>query len=289
MSRVTGNPSRRIDVLRKRGVRGGTIAPHRAMIGLEVSRWLLLDLVILPTVFAVAMFVSLEYLLEAWRMLFVWLHSPLGLEGVSTRVTELVPRLFIAIPFYNAQAAWPSDSQLIIGWIVTIVLAVVGVLLRGRALPLGYLLRGIAIIQLSAQIWFTLAEPPFAYTLPEYIGGLLQSGIVILLLSPFMVALTFFVFDFPLLHKFALATLLLLHLAVMIPLQASIHAWIISNASLLAMPVLFLVFGVLLDIFVYVALYGWGMSWRSGGALDWKDRSIPVNVDTPVESARAVA
>ena len=46
--------------------------------------------------------------------------------------------------------------------------------------------------------------------------------------------------------------------------------------SFLAMPMLFLVFGVLLDVFVYVALYGWGMSWRSGGVLDSTDRRPPV-------------
>jgi len=54
VSRVTGRPSRRIDVLRDRGFRGGRIAPHRAMIGLEVSRWLLVDLLVLPLMFSLA-------------------------------------------------------------------------------------------------------------------------------------------------------------------------------------------------------------------------------------------
>lgn len=281
MSRVTGNPNRRIDVLRRRGVRGGRIAPHRAMIGLEVSRWLLLDLVILPAAFATGVYVALDYILEGWRMMFAWLYQPLALDGVATRVVEFIPTLYTAIPYYTAAAEWPTQTQMIGGWIAVAVLALLGVLLRGRALPLGYLLRGIAIVQLSAQIWFTLAEPPFAYTLSGYIGGLLQSGIVILVLSPFLVALTFFVFEFPLIHKAFLAVALVVHLAVMIPLQATVHAWIISHVSLLAMPVLFLVFGILLDIFVYVALYGWGMSWRSGGTLDWKERAIPASPETP--------
>jgi len=32
----------------------------------------------------------------------------------------------------------------------------------------------------------------------------------------------------------------------------------------------------LLDVFVYVALYGWGMSWRSDSVLDATDRLAPV-------------
>jgi hypothetical protein len=66
------------------------------------------------------------------------------------------------------------------------------------------------------------------------------------------------------------------HLVVLLPLQAVVHAWIIHRASLLSMPLLFLLFGVLLILFVYVALYGWGMSWRSDGPLDAIDRRPPV-------------
>ena len=84
MSRVTGRPSRRIDVLRDRGFRGGRIAPHRSMIGLEVSRWLLLDLVVLPFMFALAVFVLLDPLMEGWRWIFDVLREPLGLPGHAT-------------------------------------------------------------------------------------------------------------------------------------------------------------------------------------------------------------
>lgn len=283
MSRVTGNPARRVDVLRRRGVRGGRIAPHRAMIGLEVSRWLLVDLIALPIMFALGVFVTLEYIMQAWYWFFEQMRAPLGFPGIGTRIVEIVPNLAVAVPYYTAEASWPSSVQLGVGWVVTAVLAIVGALLRGRFTPLGYLLRGVAIVQLSAQVWFTLAEPPFAYALPQYMSAILLLGVVILLLSPFLVALTFFIFDFTLLQKATLAVLLVLHLSVLVPLQAAVHAFIVYKASLLAMPVLFLVFGLLLDVFVYVALYGWGMSWRSGGPLDWSDRRMPPATETPAQ------
>ena len=276
MSRVTGRTSRRIDVLRDRGFRGGRIAPHRSMIGLEVSRWLLVDLLVLPAMFALAVFVLMDPLLDMWRWTLDTLRVPLGLPGVvATRVVELGP-ISVPIPYYTAEALWPAATDLRTGWILTIVLGVAGALLKGRYTPFGFLLRALAAIQLTAQVWFTFAAPPFSYALSHYVAGLLVCGVVILLLAPVLVAFTYFIFDFPLWQKLLLASLLLVHLAVFLPLQAVVHAWIVYRGSLLTLPMLFLVFGVLLDVFVYVALYGWGMSWRSGGVLDAVDRRSPV-------------
>ena len=43
------------------------------------------------------------------------------------------------------------------------------------------------------------------------------------------------------------------------------HVWLIHQGSLLLQPVLFLVFGLLVEILVLVAFYGWGMSWPAQG------------------------
>ncbi len=246
------------------------------MIGLEISRWLFVDLLVLPAMFALAVFVLLDPLLEQWRHVLEILRVPLGLPGlVATRVVELGP-ISVPIPFYTAEAHWPQARDLFTGWVVVAALAIPGMLLRGRFLPLGYFLRALAVIQLTAQFWFSFAAPPFTYALSQYVAGLLICGVVILLLSPILVAFTYFIFDFPLWQKLLLATMLLVHLAVFLPLQAVVHAYVVYRGSLLAMPMLFLVFGVLLDVFVYVALYGWGMSWRSRSALDADDRRVPV-------------
>ncbi len=266
-----------LEALRRQGVQGGRIAPHRSMIGLRASPALLVDLVVLPSIMLVSVFVVLDQLMLAWRWLMELLRVPLNLgPAIATTVIDLAPSISVAVPAYQVEAGWPSTGQLATGWILTAVLAVLGAVLRGPWIPLGYLLRALAMLQLSAQVWFTLAAPPFPYSLAVYGSSLLVTGVVILLLAPFLVGATFFVFDFPLHKKFALATLLLGHLAVLFPLQATVHVWIIQNASMLAMPMLFLVFGVLLDVFVYVALYGWAMSWRSGRELDAVTRRPPV-------------
>lgn len=245
------------------------------MIGLEVSWTLIVDLIVLPLIFAVAVFVFLDSITSFWRDVLEFARIPLGLPGaVGTQVSEL-GNYAVAIPYLMTPASWPEPLDLRTGWLVTGLMMVAGLFMRGRLLPIGYLLRALSVIQLTAQLWFSFMSPPFAYSLSEYGAGLLLFGVVILILSPFLVAFTFHIFDFRLWQKMAMAGLLLLHLTVLLPLQVLVHSWIIHRASLLAMPILFLVFGILLDLFVYVALYGWGMSWRSGGALDALDRRPP--------------
>ncbi len=262
--------------LRDRGFLGGRIAPHRAMIGLELSWGLVIDLVVIPLILAVAVWVLLPPITDAWATFFDAVREPLGLPGtVSRSVYELGP-FAVAIPYFSISAAWPAALDLQTGWLVTLFSFAIGLFLRGRLLPVGYFLRFLALIQLTAQVWFTFATPPFSYELSTYMAGLLAFGVVVLVLIPFLTAFTFNIFDFLLWQKFLLGTLIVAHLTVMLPLQAALHAWIIYRGTLLAMPVLFLLFGVLLILFVYVALYGWGMSWRSGGALDAVDRRPPV-------------
>jgi hypothetical protein len=46
------------------------------------------------------------------------------------------------------------------------------------------------------------------------------------------------------------------------PPQYLVHAAIVAKFSLLFLPVLFMIFGTLLDVSILIALYGWAMSWR---------------------------
>ncbi len=264
----------RLDALRRRrpaaaserGFRGGRIMPHRAMLRLDVSRWLLVDLIALPLIFLLAFFIALDPLLATWQSLFELLRAPLGLPGgVAVRVVEIWPLLF-AVPHFTAIGRWPSQTDLIVGWWLTGGLILLGTFLRGNWAPAGYFLRAIAFIQVTAQLWFTFSTADFSYSLTTHMSGLLANCLVILFIAPVAVGGVYFIFDMPLWQKLLLGTLMALHLMVFIPLLVVVHAWIIFRCSLLTLPLLSLIFGPLLLIFVFVALYGWAMSWRDGGS-----------------------
>lgn len=270
-STVPRTPARRslMERLQGRGARGGVIPQHRAMVQLRAGPWLLADMVLLPAALTLGVFAALDPLMQAWRWMLETMRVFLDLPGtVATRVVELAPFLTVAVPHLTVDTLWPDRRALTIGWIATAALALAGMLFRGRFTPLAYLLRALAVVQLSAQLFFAFTPPPFPYALPVYHSGFLACGVVVLLLIPFLVGGTFFVFGFSLWRKLALVLMLLLHLAVLFPLQSMVHVWWIWHGSFLAMPVLFLVFGLLLDVFVYVALYGWGMSWRTAAEVE---------------------
>jgi hypothetical protein len=51
----------------------------------------------------------------------------------------------------------------------------------------------------------------------------------------------------------------IVHLMIFLPLQTLVHAYIVYTCSFLVMPVMFFLFGVLLDIFIIISFYSWAM------------------------------
>ena len=75
-------------------------------------------------------------------------------------------------------------------------------------------------------------------------------------------AFVYYIFDFSLIRKIFLTVLIMVHLAVFTPLHYLVQLYIIARFSLVFMPVLYTVFGLLLEVMVFIAFYSWGMSWK---------------------------
>lgn len=261
-SAVTRREARLAD-LRRRGVRGGIIPRHRAMAGLRIPRRTILLATGLALASSAAAFLSLAPLAEAWARLFEALLTPLGIPGgVAMQFTGFPGGYAIPTPYFLAGAPEPGVLTWRVLAAVTAGLVLLSLALPERFTPLRYFLRFIALLQAVSLGYFALAPAgSFPYTLASYSGGLLAAAQVVLVLLPLLLGLTFHVFDISWGRKLLLTLLLLGHLAVFIPLQALVHAWLIVHGSLALLPPLFLVFGLLLHVMVFVAFYGWGMSW----------------------------
>lgn len=248
--------------MRGRGVRGGRIRAHRAMAGVPMSPLVAVNMLAVPFALALGVMFLLPWVTEQWTALFRALAGPLALgPTVGVRVVSLGDLYALAIPFTPAPGAWPTARVLAVGAAATAAVLAVSFALPARQLPARYALRALVAIQAITLGYFALATPPFAYTLPDYLVGFLSTGAAVLVFVPLLLGLTYFPFRFPLWRKVALTAMLVAHLAVLFPLQALLHAYLIARASLVALPVLFLAFGLLVEIFVFVAFYGWGMSW----------------------------
>jgi hypothetical protein len=263
--------ARLIDDLRRRGVRGGLIPRHRAMIGLRLTPLLVFELLLVPAIVSAAVLLLFPELLGLWQDFFRIGAGALRLSGqMETNVVTLFGDVTLALPRFTVEAPWPTTAQL---WGHAIGVVVAGVLsyaLPRRLYPAALLLRAVAVLHATSVAFFAFGARPFPYPLPEYATDFLLCGLVVLAVAPFLLGLTFFIFGVPLAQKLLLSALLLVHLAVLLPLQLLLHVYVAARASLVMLPLLFIAFGLLLDVTVFVALYGWGMSWVSDAEGRWR-------------------
>lgn len=268
--------ARRLEGLRVRGHKGGVIAPHRAMAGLSFTLWRLLTTLVLSLGGLAAVLLLLPRLGLAWQQLFLWTRDFLGLGvPIGDQALSLPGGIEFSLPVVATLTPLPDARALWIAGIAAVAVLLLSVLLPERFTPLRYFLRLLVLIQATAIAFFALSREPFPYRLEDHVYILLTAGLVVMGLVPLLLGLTLHVFDLALWRKLLLTILILVHLAVFVPLDVLVHVWLVLHASAVVMPVLFLVFGLLLDVFLFVAFYGWALSWRGTGTREERRAAPP--------------
>jgi hypothetical protein len=144
-----------------------------------------------------------------------------------------------------------------------------------RLTPVTYAIRLLVAIQGSALAYFAILPARFPESVESVTGGLMSGGTMLITLVPIIHGLVYYIFDFGMLRKAVLTALTMIHLIVLLPLQCLVEGAILHQ-SLLFVPLLYMVFGVPLDILMIMCFYAWGMSWRLRGM-----EAAPVSVHPP--------
>jgi hypothetical protein len=266
-----------LEAIRLRGHRGGLIAPHRAMAGLAWTAGRLASTLLLALGGLGGFLALLPALGRFWQAGFRAGRDWLGLGvPLGEQLHGLPGGISFSLPVLAAVTPLPDQRVLLITGGATLGVVLLSFLLPARFTPLRYFLRLLALVQTTALLFFAFSPDPFPYRLEDHVFVLQSAGLVVMGLVPLLLGLTLHVFDLALWRKLLLTLLLLGHLAVFIPLKVLLHAWLILHGTAVLMPVLFLVFGLLLDVFGFVTFYGWALSWR--GARDGGDTVPPARV-----------
>lgn len=248
--------------LRKRGFRGTPILQHRALAWHQINPLTVLLAVLVAAGTDAALLVLADPLSAFWHwMLDFWLTPLVGADVVTLVPRQVLPGWFMPLPDVALRAGAPSGVQWTLALLGGITLALGSLLLPFRAKPLAYLVRLVALIQLSANLYFYMTPGAFPYSLRDHVTTLFSGTYVLMLLVPWILALTFFPFDLRWYRKLALLVICLCFFGVFAPVWLALHAWIIHSASLVVQPTLYLLLGYPIQIFLFVCLYGWGMSW----------------------------
>ncbi len=247
---------------RYRGVKGTAILMHRSMNKLNFSFATGLSLILLPILFDTALFLKMDFIIHLWKTMFDFWIAKLHLGGLTgVTVTKILGKTFY-IPFPNPPVALPTLSGIRINILIALILFIISCFIRKTYLPLIYIFRAGIILQLSASIYFFIRPGYVPYGMWYFIPGMMVTGIYMLFLIPIFFALIYYIFDFPFWHKFIATLLTILYFIIFLPMQYMLHAYIISAGTLLFMPVLYLLFGVLLDTLLLISCYSWIMTWK---------------------------
>jgi len=237
------------------------VQSHRAIGRLPIGFQLLLQAIALPLLFCGTLLWAEPQVLAFWRdCILFWsdlLDIPLRAHGEATGMREL------GIAWKDGAGSaddLPSANMLLATTVVTGAAWIASRQLRGAMLPLRYLLRILAVVQALALAFFWLLPAQFPYTVESHLTDLASMGFVLLVATPAMLTVGYYVLELGLATKIAHTLLILAYFAIMVPHQIVLHVLVLQHLSLLFMPVLYICFGALFDVLVFVALYSWAAS-----------------------------
>jgi len=258
--------------LRARGHLGGTIPQHRAIWSLRLPMGRLVGGLVLAAVLSSSLLWLRPWIALVWNTELLWWLHALALPGrfeaadaVAQGLLRLpVPSIDLQLPAYDAGAALSQGVAVVVvwwcmGW------------LPDAAKPVAFFVRLAALVHGAAVLFFIFWPASFTHTVQTHVGSGMRQAWYLMLLTPWIHLATYYLFPFAPWQRGLLSLLTLLFLFVFTPLQYALHVALVEQLGLIVMPVLHLLFGVMMVIIGFVALYGWAMGWRGHGQVQAQD------------------
>lgn len=236
------------------------VRPHRAITPLKVTPYLLAQALVLPLVLCALLFWGKPALLDFWRDCIVFWSGGLGLP--FAQATEINEAGLYASRLSSGGVNTPMPGGLTLGItaLITLLGLVLSLTMKGATLPLKYPLRIICVVQLVAVAYFWWWPAGFPYSVARHSEELMTIGYVVMLATPVMLAMGYYILNQSLVVKLFHTALILGFFTIMVPHQVLAQAFIMQHLSVLFMPVLYICFGAVFDALVFVALYSWAAS-----------------------------
>jgi hypothetical protein len=254
-------PPRFADRSRFRGYRGGVIAMHRALARFVLEPLDLVTASLLVVLFTILWIAALPYVCRFWQavletgMRMLAINNELGLTE-----HQFSPYIHFTIPFPRMPGILPDARTWWTSTVVVVVLFAASFLLSKKLIPIVYLLRAVLFLHVTALLFFLFLPARFSHSPDSYMEGLTGYAIGLISFVPILFGLTYYIFDFGIVRKALLTAMTMGHLALFVPLQILLQA-IVLQKTVLFMPLLYIVFGLPVDVLIILAFYSWGMSW----------------------------
>ena len=246
-----------------RGEAGTFSFQHRASIRLRLRPATLVGNGLLVLLLSVGWYAGLRVLSVGWAYLLSAWNTVAGFGGqvvmVHYGVDSMVP---FAVPYLSLPAGPPTAEAIVAAAFGVLAFFLVSYVVPQRFTPLIYFLRAVAFLLATSVVYFFFTPDTFPYTLDDYARGMMITATLITCLVPLVYGVTYFLLDVSLMQKLGLTAITFVAFALIIPHQYLLHALLIHHGSLMVMAPIYLLFGLPLNVLVFVSLYAWGMSWK---------------------------
>lgn len=214
-----------------------------------------------PLFFNGMFLLAINPITEMWGKIIQFFLTKIGLDATLVTDTHWFFHLFSWNIYYPAL---PAVMPSFLGWfsnlLMVVALLTLNYLSSSYFFSLKTFIRLILLIQFCTLAYFFAAPNSFPYYLPDYVRNGFIQGIILIVLCPWIFALTYYIQQHSLRNKFLITAITELYLIFFIPFQYLVHILIIHYFSLLYMPVLYFLFGVLLNVFLIIVFYSIGCS-----------------------------
>jgi hypothetical protein len=212
------------------------------------------ELMLMAVLPCAALLAAKTELMAVWHSVMLWWSERLALPLALERTGDTTS-LEWQVSYTGALVPDPSTGVLTAAAVIAAFASTWW--MSDRQVPLKYLVRTLCVVQASALLFFMFTPNRFPYTMTGHLSALLNAGFYLMLAMPLLLALGWGVLRVPLHQKLLYPGLMVGYFAVMLPHQALLHAVVVQHLSALYMPLLYLCFGAVLDLMVFVALYSW--------------------------------
>ena len=236
------------------------VSPHRSLTPLKLTPFLLAQTIVLALVLCGLLFWAKPMLLGFWRdYILLWsgaLHLPFTVVRQLNDAGVYTDRLSSGL----SPTPLPGTTTMAVTAVVTLLGLVLSMRLDHAKLPLKYPLRIVCVIQAVTLAYFWLWPTEFPYTVARHSEELMTIGYMVMLATPLMLAVGYYILKQSLAVKLFHTALILLFFTIMVPHQVLVQAFLMQHLSVLFMPVLYICFGAVFDALIFVALYSWAVS-----------------------------
>jgi hypothetical protein len=205
--------------------------------------------------------------MDFWRECILFWSHVLGLPYAMTTVLDPRTPGGERLQSTGLDVPMPGHTLMLVTAIVVVAAVACSGMLRGKVLPFKYPVRIMCAVQAVAIAYFWFAPGRFPYGIARHSEELMTIGYLLMLATPAMFAIGYYVLNVSVVTKVVRTILILLFLAVMIPHQVLAQALVLQQMSALFMPLLYLCFGAVFDALIFVALYSWAVSDTSAQAM----------------------